>query len=166
MPTLPGITTQGQFGIPTEKWNTTMSRTFTAPIRVNTRQTTSNDGTTSPDNTGAAVLSQQVTVTTATDAVVYLPAGSCISYVQFYPTNTGTSRAVTLDGVSVGTVATNAPTINVLTNVTLSANTGTATSLLRAAAGSDDSAGVFSVVYTARNADGTITPYGSGYTNN
>ena len=63
-------------------------------------------------------------------------------------------------------MTTNAPTINVLTNVTLSANTGPATSLLRAAAGSDDSAGVFSVVYTARNADGTITPYGSGYTNN
>jgi hypothetical protein len=143
-----------------------MSSTFTAPIRVNTRQTTSNDGTTSPDNTGAALLSQQVTVTTGTDAVVYLPAGSCISYVQFYPTTTGTSRAVTLDGVSVGTVATNAPTINVLTNVTLSANTGPATSLLRAAHGSDGSAGVFSVVYTARNADGTITPYGSGYTNN
>jgi hypothetical protein len=143
-----------------------MSTTFSAPLRINTRQTTSNDGTTSPDNTGAAVLSQQFTVTTGTDAVVYLPAGSCISYVQFYPTTTGTSRAVTLDGVSVGTVATNAPTINVLTNVTLSANTGPATSLLRAAHGTDGSAGVFSVVYTARNADGTIAPYGSGYTNN
>ena len=143
-----------------------MSSTFTAPLRVNTRQITSNDGTTSPDNTGAAVLSQQITVTTATDAVVYLPPGSCISYVQFYPTNTGTSRAITLNGVSVGTVATNAPSINVLTNVTLSANTGPATSTLRAAADSDDSAGVFSVVYTARNADGTITPYGSNLSNN
>jgi hypothetical protein len=143
-----------------------MSTTFSAPLRINTRQITSNDGTTSPDNTGAAVLSQQVTVTNTTDGVVYLPAGSCISYVQFYPTTTGTSRAVTLDGVSVGTVATNAPTINVLTNVTLSANTGPATSALRVVRGSDTSAGVFSVVYTARNADGTITPYGSGYTNN
>ena len=166
MPFLPGTTTQRQLGIPTEKWIKTMSSTFTAPLRINTRQTTSNDGTISPDNTGAALLSQQFTVTTGTDAVIYLPAGSCISYVQFYPTTAGTSRAVTLDGVSVGTVATNAPSINVLTNVTLSANTGPATSTLRVAHGTDGSAGVFSVVYTARNADGTITPYGSGYTNN
>ena len=28
------------------------------------------------------------------------------------------------------------------------------------------SAGTLSVTYTARNSDGTITPYGSGYTNN
>ena len=28
------------------------------------------------------------------------------------------------------------------------------------------SAGTLSVMYTARNSDGTITPYGSGYTNN
>jgi len=28
------------------------------------------------------------------------------------------------------------------------------------------SAGTLSIQYTGRNADGTITPYGSGYTNN
>ena len=144
-----------------------MSSTFTAPLRINTRQTTSNDGTTSPDNTGAALLSQQVTVTTTQDAVVYLPAGSNISYFQFFATDTGTARAVTLDGVSIGSVITTpAVSINVPSNAVLSANTGPATSRLVAAAGSDGSAGVFSIVYTARNADGTITPYGSGYTNN
>ena len=40
-----------------------MSSTFTAPIRVNTRQTTSNDGTLSADNTGATQLTQQATFT-------------------------------------------------------------------------------------------------------
>ena len=143
-----------------------MSSTFTAPIRVNTRQTTSNDGTISPDNTGAAVLSQEVTVTTATDATIYLPAGSIIHFAQFIATDTGTSRAITLDTVSIGSVATTAVVNQAVFTSALIANTGPATSTLVAAHGSDGSAGVFSVVYTARNADGTITPYGSGYSNN
>jgi hypothetical protein len=143
-----------------------MSSTFSAPIRVNTRQTTSNDGTISPDNTGAAVLSQQKTVTTAEDAIVYLPAGSYIHSAQFIATDTGTSRAITLDGTSIGSVATTGTVNAAVFTSALVANTGPATSTLAVAHGSDGSAGVFSVVYTARNADGTITPYGSGYTNN
>lgn len=143
-----------------------MSSTFTAPIRVNTRQTTSNDGTISPDNTGAAVLSQQKTVTTSEDAIVYLPAGSFIHSAQFIATDTGTSRAITLDGVSIGSVATTGVINSAVFTNALVSNTGPATSTLAVAHGSDGSAGVFSVVYTARNADGTITPYGSGYTNN
>jgi hypothetical protein len=143
-----------------------MSSTFTAPIRVNTRQITSNDGTISPDNTGAAVLSQEQTVTTTTDATIYLPAGSFIQQVVFVATDTGTARDITLDGVSIG----NVPTTGVwnygnLTSVAI-ANTGPATSVLVVPHGTDGSAGVVSVMYTARNADGTITPYGSGYTNN
>ena len=143
-----------------------MSSTFSAPIRVNTRQTTSNDGTISPDNTGAAVLSQEVTVTTSQDATVYLPAGSFIQQVVFVATTEGTSRAITLDGVSIGSVGTNAVwNYANLTNAVI-ANTGPATSTLVVAHGSDGSAGVVSVMYTARNADGSIAPYGSGYTNN
>jgi hypothetical protein len=144
-----------------------MSSTFTAPIRVNTRQTTSNDGTISPDNTGAAVLSQQKTVTTAQNVAIYLPAGSFIHSAQFIATDTGTSRAITLDGVSIGSVATTGTINQAVFTSALVANTGPATSLLAVGGGgTDSSAGVFSVVYTARNADGTITPYGSGYTNN
>jgi hypothetical protein len=47
-----------------------MSSTFTAPIRVNTRQTTSNDGTISADNTGAAVLTQQKAFVSSAAATV------------------------------------------------------------------------------------------------
>ena len=144
-----------------------MSSTFTAPIRVNTRQTTSNDGTISPDNTGAAVLSQEATVTTADDAVFYLPAGSFIQFLKFYATDTGTARTITLDGVSIGTLDTaSADNWSTFTDPVLVSNTGPATSVLVVAAGSSSSAGVASVTYTARNADGTIAPYGSGYTNN
>lgn len=151
---------------PTKKWKYTMSSTFTAPIRVNTRQTTSNDGTISADNTGAAVLSQEVTVDTTQDAVITLPAGSIIHFAQFFATTEGTARALTLDGASVGTVSTTAPVSQAAFSSTAIANTGPANSVITAVAGSDGSAGVFSVVYTARNADGTITPYGSGYSNN
>lgn len=144
-----------------------MSSTFTVPLRLNTRQTTSNDGTISPDTTGASVITQQATVTTSEDATVYLPAGSIIHNFQFYATDTGTSRAVTLDGNAIGTLTTSGAVNQVLpSDAALAANTGPATSVLVAAAGSDGSAGVFSVTYTGRNADGTITPYGSGYTNN
>jgi hypothetical protein len=143
-----------------------MSSTFTAPIRVNTRQTTSNDGTISPDNTGAAVLSQEVTVTTTEDATVYLPAGSFIQQVVFVATTEATSRDITLDGVAIGTVGTNGVWNYANLTSVLIANTGPATSALVVAAGTDGSAGVVSVMYTARNADGSIAPYGSGYTNN
>ena len=143
-----------------------MSSTFTAPIRVNTRQTTSNDGTISPDNTGAAVLSQEVTVTTTEAATIYLPAGSIIHFAQFFATDTGTSRSITLDTVAIGSVATTAAVNQAVFTSAAIANTGPETSVLVVPAGSDSSAGVFSVMYTARNADGTIAPYGSGYTNN
>ena len=143
-----------------------MSSTFTAPIRVNTRQTTSNNGTISADNTGAVVLTQQVTVTTIQDASIVLPAGSIINFVQFFATTAGTLRNLELDGVSVGDIVTSDPvSYGVLSDV-VAANVGPADAVLTALADSDGSAGVFSVMYTARNADGTITPYGSGYTNN
>lgn len=143
-----------------------MSSTFTLPLRLNTRQTTGNDGTTSPDTTGAAVITQQVTVGTTGDATVYIPAGSIIHNFQFYATTEGTSRSITLDGDAIGTIATNDPVTQSLpTDAALASNTGPATSVLVAAAASDGSAGVFSVTYTGRNANGTITPYGSGYTN-
>lgn len=147
-----------------------MSSTFTAPMRINTRQTTSNDGTISPDNTGAAILSQEVTLTATGDtntAIIYLPAGSFIQFAKFYATDVGTTaRALTLDGVAIGTVdVTGADNWSTFTDPALVSNTGPATSALVIGAGASDSAGVFSIVYTARNANGTITPYGSGLTN-
>ena len=152
-----------------------MSSTFSAPIRVNTRQTTSNDGTISADNTGAVVLSQQVAFVSGAAASVVIPAGSIINNVQVYVNDAATSRdiSLTVNGTTtdVGSVSTaalgvasaaftaSAAVANLLANVGAYNCTVTLKS-------ESSSAGTLSVTYTARNSDGTITPYGSGYTNN
>ena len=152
-----------------------MSSTFTAPIRVNTRQTTSNDGTISADNTGAAVLTQQAAFVTAAASTVVIPAGSIIHSIQAYVNDSASSRtlSLTVNGVttSVGTISTAALGVASAvftasaTVAKLLANVGpyNCTVTLGAEA---SSAGTLSVMYTARNSDGTITPYGSGYSNN
>lgn len=152
-----------------------MSSTFTAPIRVNTRQTTSNDGTISADNTGAAVLTQQAAFVTAAASTVVIPAGSIIHSIQAYVNDSASSRtlSLTVNGVttSVGTISTAALGVASAvftasaTVANLLANVGpyNCTVTLGAEA---SSAGTLSVMYTARNSDGTITPYGSGYSNN
>ena len=153
-----------------------MSSTFTVPLRLNTRQTTSNDGTISADTTGASMISKQAAVVGGAAQTVVIPAGSIISDVKLYVNVVGAaSRAVslTVNGTttSVGTITTtalgvasiaftaSAAVANLLANV--GAYDCTVTLASEAA-----SAGVLSVEYTGRNADGTITPYGSGYTNN
>ena len=152
-----------------------MSSTFTVPLRLNTRQTTSNDGTISADTTGASMISKQAAVTGGAAQTVVIPAGSIISDVKLYLNVVGAaSRAVslTVNGTttSVGTITTtalgvasiaftaSAAVANLLANV--GAYDCTVTLASEAA-----SAGTLSVEYTGRNADGTITPYGSGYTN-
>ena len=152
-----------------------MSSTFTVPMRLNTRQTTSNDGTISSDTTGAAMISKQATVTGGAAQTVVIPAGSIISDIKLYVNVVGAaSRAVslTVNGTttSVGTITTtalgvasiaftaSAAVANLLANV--GAYDCTVTLASEAA-----SAGTLSVEYTGRNSDGTITPYGSGYTN-
>ena len=149
-----------------------MSSTFTAPIRVNTRQTTSNDGTISADNTGATVLSQQAAIAGATAATVTLPAGSIVMGISDYITTAATTGAtgnVTINGTTVAGL-TNVTGVNEaafgtgVTGVALLSNVGTADATVSYTAGAG-AVGVFSVTYTARNADGTITPYGSGLTN-
>ena len=152
-----------------------MSSTFTVPIRLNTRQTTSNDGTISADNTGAAVISQQAAVVGGAATAVVIPAGSIIHEIDFYINVVGAaSRAisVTVNGTttSVGSVTTtalgkvaatftaSAAVANLLANV--GAYDATITLASEAA-----SAGTISVRYTGRNSDGTITPYGSGLSN-
>lgn len=153
-----------------------MPSTFTLPLRLNTRQTTSNDGTISPDNTGAAIISQQRPIVAGAPAVEIIPAGSIIHSITGYLNVVGAaSRSVslTVNGVTtaVGTLTTTAlgrvdvvftPSADV---ANLLANVGPfdCTITLGSEAAS---AGVLSVQYTGRNSDGTITPYGSGYTNN
>ena len=153
-----------------------MSSTFTVPLRLNTRQTTSNDGTISADTTGASMISRQTPIVAATAATLVIPAGSIIHSITGYLNVVGAaSRAVslTVNGTttSVGTLTTTA-----LGLVTVSFTASAAVANLLANVGAYDctitlaseaaSAGVLSVQYTGRNQDGTITPYGSGYTNN
>jgi hypothetical protein len=153
-----------------------MSSTFTVPMRLNTRQTTSNDGTISADTTGASQISKQVAIVAGAAATAVIPAGSIIHSITGYLNVVGAgSRAVslTVNGVttSVGTLTTtalgvvdvaftgSAAVANILANV---GAYGCTVTLASEAA----SAGTLSIQYTGRNADGTITPYGSGYTNN
>jgi hypothetical protein len=152
-----------------------MSSTFTIPLRLNTRQVTSNDGTISADNTGAAIISQQVAIVAAAAATDVIPAGSIIHSITGYLNVVGAaSRAVslTVNGTTtaVGTLTTtalgrvdvvftaSAAVANLLANV--GAYNCTVTLASEAA-----SAGTLSVQYTGRNTDGTIIAYGSGYTN-
>jgi len=153
-----------------------MSSTFTLPLRLNTRQTTSNDGTISPANTGAAMISQQAPIVAATAVTVVIPAGSIINSIDAYLNVVGAaSRALSITSngttTSVGSITTtalgrvpatftaSAAVANLLANVGLYDVTIT---LASEAA----SAGTLSVQYTGRNQDGSITAYGSGYTNN
>jgi len=153
-----------------------MSSTFTVPMRLNTRQTTSNDGTFSADNTGAAQISQQTPIVAGAAATDVIPAGSIIHSITGYLNVIGAaSRAVslTVNGTttSVGTLTTTAlGKVEVVFTASaavanLLANVGpyncTVTLASEAA-----SAGTLSVQYTGRNQDGSITAYGSGYTNN
>ena len=107
-------------------------------------------------------------------ATVVIPAGSIINNIQVYVNDAATSRALslTVNGTttSVGTISTaslgvasasftaSAAVANLLANVGAYDCTVTLGSEV-------SSAGTLSVTYTARNSDGTITPYGSGLSN-
>lgn len=152
-----------------------MSSTFTIPLRLNTRQVISNDGSVSAENTGAAMISQQSTIVAATALTDVIPAGSIIHSIDAYINVVGAaSRSVSLtsNGVTttIGTLTTTA-----LGKATVAFTASAAVANLLANVGAYDatitvaseaaSAGTLSIQYTGRNADGTITPYGSGYTN-
>jgi hypothetical protein len=150
-----------------------MSSTFTQPIRIFKRNNPTNDGTIAPDNTGAAVVSQQAVISGITPATVVVPAGAIIQTIQSYIVTapvTGTAPNVTIDSVVVGTLS-NTGGVNTAafgtgtTGVAKLANVGDVDATVSYAA-ITGAAGVLSVTYTARNSDGTITAYGSGYTNN
>lgn len=149
-----------------------MSSTFTLPLRLNTRQTPNNDGSIAPGNTGAAQISQQAAIAGTTPATMVIPAGSIIHSVTGYITTAAGSAGtpnVTVDGVVVGTLS-NAAGVNAITFATGStavaklANVGDSDVVVSFTGGAS-SVGTLSVQYTGRNQDGTIIPYGSGYTN-
>lgn len=145
-----------------------MSVTFNTPVRVFKRNNPSNDGTIAPDNTGAAIVSQQAAIVGGTATQIRIPAGSIIhSITDYVTTAAGTPGAtnVTLNGNTVATL-TDAAGVNLaaLTDAARLANTGTVDLWLSYTAGAG-AVGVLSVQYTARNWDGTITAQGAGLSN-
>lgn len=149
-----------------------MSSTFTCPIRINKYNNPSNDGTIAPDNTGAAECTVQAPLVGGVATSVVIPAGSIISNVKGYFTAVGAGSAtnVTVGGTAVGTLS-DAAGVNTITfgsgatAVGLLANVGPVDVTVAYTPGGT-AVGFLSVTYTPRNADGTITPYGQGYTNN
>lgn len=150
-----------------------MSSTYTSPIRIYKRNNPTNNGVIAPDNTGAAECTVQKAIVGGVASTVTIPAGSIISNVKAYvvtAANTPATPNVTVAGTAVGTLS-DAAGVNSITF----ASTGVAAAML-ANVGLNDVAvsftadagaiGVLSVIYTPRNVDGTITAYGSGYTNN
>ncbi|CAB5219322.1 hypothetical protein UFOVP229_57 [uncultured Caudovirales phage] len=145
-----------------------MSVTFNTPVRVFKRNNPTNDGTIAPDNTGAAIVSQQAAIVGGTATQIRIPAGSIIhSITDYVTTAAGTPGAtdVTLGTDVLGTL-TDAAGVNTasLTGTAFLANTGTSDLWLSYTAGAS-AVGVLSVQYTARNPDGTITAQGAGLYN-
>lgn len=148
-----------------------MSSTFNGPIRIFKRNNPSNDGTIAPDNTGAAVVSQQAAIVGDTATTITIPAGAIIHDIMAYVTTaagTPGTPDVSIDSTVVATLSDDAG-VNTATldagEAAILANVGTSDVTLSYTAGVD-AVGVLSVRYTARNVDGTITAVGNGYTNN
>ena len=170
--------------------NGTIAPSNTGAARISQQDTIANITATT---SGAVVLPTfKIGETTATPVVV--PAGAIIENIKFYETviptaltggvitvnlliTNPTTGAVTT--TAIGTItptATNGGIISVafattaaatllLSNVgTLDATIQFSQATISALTGS--LGGVFTVEYTARNVDGSITAYGSGYTNN
>ena len=137
-----------------------MSSTFTGPLRIFKRNNPTNNGTIAPDNTGAALASQQsyitnpITTTTATTTVFttadvgstsvtpfVLPAGALISNIRFYQTDAPVGL---VGGVITVAIVQTSPTDGSLTTTTIGTITPTA------------AGGVITYVATATAAVATI----------
>jgi hypothetical protein len=117
-----------------------MSSTFTGPLRIFKRNNPTNNGTIAPDNTGAAVITQQVSfsgvnaagaITTygignaaTTIDQVWVPAGSFISNIRLFETTA--PSAFTGMVITVGLAVQN-PTTGVITTTTIGTITPTTT---------------------------------------
>ena len=148
-----------------------MSVTFNTPVRVFKRNNPTNDGTIAPDNTGAAIVSREKAFVGGTATTIVVPAGAIIHHINAYVTTaagTPGTPNVTLDGTTVATLS-DAAGVNAATfaagQAGKLANVGTSDVTISYTAGAS-AVGYLSVVWTARNPDGTITNTGEGYTNN
>ena len=132
--------------------------------------------------TAGAVTLTTADVGTTTVVPLVIPAGSIVNHIFFFQTTapsalTGGVITVSIDGVAVGTITptttggriqcsfTNTAVVAAeLANVgPLDATVTFSQAAVTAITGTI--AGTFDVQYTARNSDGSITAYGSGYTN-
>jgi hypothetical protein len=109
----------------------------------------------------------------ATAATIVIPAGSIVQGISNYITTAATTGAtgnVTIGSTTIASLS-NVTGVNAgafttgVTGVALLANVGATDATISYTAGAG-AVGVLSVTYTQRNPDGTIAPYGSGYTNN
>ena len=119
-----------------------MSSTFTGPLRVFKRNNPTNDGTGTPDNTGAVSVSQQsyitnpITTTTATTTLFttadvgqtavtpfVLPAGAILSNVRLYQT---AAAGGLVGGVITVAIVQTSPVDGSLTTTTIGTITPTA----------------------------------------
>ena len=109
-------------------------------------------------NTGATLVTQQVTLVASSAVTVMIPAGSIIHDVKSYMT-TGAAGTpdVTVGGTTIGTLSTAAGLNNL---VVTAANVGATDAILSFTA-TAASAGVLSVAYTVRGSDGVGYPVGN-----
>jgi hypothetical protein len=132
--------------------------------------------------TASATLLTTADVGQNTNSAFVVPAGSIVNHVFFFQTTapsalTGGVITVNIAGTDVGTITptttggriqcsftATAAVATVLANVGTTDATITFTQATVSAI-TGTIAGTFDVQYTARNADGSITAYGSGYTN-
>ena len=131
------------------------------PWRLGTVNNTTGTTAGSVRNMGCTSVTQSVALVASSAVTIMLPAGSIVHDVKTYMT-TGASGdpVVTIGGVNVGTVSTNAG-VNTLianaTNVATLINVGTTDKLLSCTA-TAASAGTLAILYTVRASDGSENP--------
>lgn len=148
-----------------------MSVTFNTPVRIFKRNNPTNDGTIAPDNTGASIVSREVPFVGDEAATVVVPAGAIIRSVSAYVTVAAATPGtpdVTIGATTIATLSDDAGVNQGTFDAAaagLLANVGDEDVTVSFTAGTD-AEGFLSVVWTARNPDGTITAQGAGLSNN
>jgi len=131
------------------------------PWRLGTVKDTTGTTIGTVENMGCATVTQSVPLVASTAVTLALPAGAIVHDVKTYMT-TGASGdpVVTIGGVNVGTVSTNAGVNTMVanaTNVATLINVGTTDKFLSCTA-TAASAGTLSILYTVRASNGAEVP--------
>ena len=131
------------------------------PWRLGTVKDTTGTTIGTVENMGCTAVTQSVPLVASTAVTLVLPAGSLVHDIKSYmTTGANAAPAVTIGGVEVGTVSTNAGQNTMIanaTNVTTLINVGTTDKFLSFTTGAN-TAGILSVLYTVRASDGSEAP--------